>query len=148
MLALIRTLGPVAALLLGFLGGGGIIGAAGWAWNVMVDNPEIVRVTRAADQAQCTIDTQKAAMAATEAERVRQEKVAEQALDAYRAAADAAEQARQATADQLDKEIADHEQDMAQQGRGCTLTDDDFKWLRDQPGAPRPAAGGTPAGKG
>ena len=135
MLALIRTLGPVAALLIGIAGSGALSGAAFWAWNAFIDNPQLVSVTKATAEAQCKIRVLEAAKAAEAAERARQDAASEAAIKAYLAAAEARQKAEDAAREQLEQEIADYEKRLADEGRSCALDDADIGWLRGQQSA-------------
>jgi biopolymer transport protein ExbB/TolQ len=130
MLALIRTLGPVVAMVIG-LGGGSILsGAAFWAWNTFVENPQIVAVERATAELQCQVRTLEAAKAAEAAERARQDAASEAAIKAYLEAADERQRAQDELQQKMEQEIADYEQQLASNGRACLLDDADLGFLR------------------
>lgn len=130
MLALIRTLGPVVALVIGMIGGGTMIGGLGAAYNIWIDNPQVAReATNRANDA-CTIRTMDAANRAQAAERSRQEAAAHAAEDAYQAAIEARQKLVEATQDALAQQEADYQQQIDAQGRQCTLDDGDLKFLR------------------
>lgn len=139
MLALLRALGPVTVLLLGFASGGALLGGVGWLYNVLIDNPQVAReaATRASDA--CAIRVADAALRAEAAEHQRQLQISADALAAWRAAADAQEQRRRIVESQLDQERTEHEVELRDAGRSCVLGDGDYEWLRRQPG-------GAPAG--
>ncbi len=130
MLTLIRTLGPVAAMLIGLVGGGGLIGAAGWAFNEWVDNPHVRELAVQKERDVCVIRTMDAANRAEAAERERQRVVLADAIAAYRAALDAGDAARRAAETARDQERADYEQKLRDAGLSDVLTDGDFEWLR------------------
>lgn len=130
MLALIRTLGPIAAMLIGLAGGSTVLGAAAWLWNDFVDNPHVRELVRVEERAACQLRTLEAANAAEAAERARQQAIGRDALAAYRDAAAAHAALAQQAQDQLEAEIAKNEQDLVAQGRSCLLNDDDVVRLR------------------
>jgi hypothetical protein len=116
-------------------------GGAGWAWNVLFDNPVVEKAaTRRAEDA-CALRTVDAANRAEAAERRRQDSINAEAIAVWRAAADAQAQRRRAAEVTLDREIADYELKLRETGRSCVVTDDDFGWLRDQPDLPPRANG-------
>lgn len=137
MLPLIRTLGPVAALLIGLAGGTGIVGAGAWAFNELFDNPHVRELAIQKERDACVIRTMDAANRAENQERARQRVVLNDAINAYEAAIDAGEAARRATEAARDQERADYEQKLRDAGLSDVVTDSDFKWLRDKPGGPK-----------
>lgn len=142
MLALIRTLGPVAAMLIGIAGGSALIGGGAWLWNEWIDNPHVRDLVRVEERAACTIRTMAAADAAEAAERTLQEQAGRAALDAYQRAAEARERLQIEVQDKLEQEIADNEALLAAQGRSCLLDPADVRWLRGERNAADPTAGG------
>lgn len=135
ILTLVRTLGPVAALLIGLAGGGTLIGGLGALWNVAIDNPQVAREAAARAEDACTIRTMDAANRAREAEQGRQQSVVADALAAYRAALSAREAQASQIQDQMEASIADYEARLSAEGRSCPLDDADLDWLRGKPGA-------------
>lgn len=134
MLALIRTLGPVAALLVGLACGTGVAGAAAWAFNAWIDNPHVRELAVQKERDACQFRTLDAANRAEAAERQRQRAVLEEAIKAYEAAIDAGIAARLATEAARDQERADYEQKLRDAGLSDVVTDADFEWLRRQHG--------------
>ena len=134
MFALIRTLGPVAALLIGFAGGTGIAGTAAWVFNAWIDNPHVRELATQSERDACVIRTMDAANRAETAERQRQRAVLDDAIKAYEAAIDAGTAARLATEAARDQERADYEQKLRDAGLSDVVTDADFEWLRRQHG--------------
>lgn len=130
MLALIRALGPVAALLIGMVGGGGIITAVGVAYNTYIDNPHVIALASQKERDACAIRTMDAANRAETAERERQRRVNSDVLTIFRRAAELEEEMRRIAEDELDKEIIRHEAELSDARRICTITDGDFEWLR------------------
>lgn len=130
MLALIRTLGPVVALVIGLAGGGTIIGGLAYVYNVLIDNPGIAREATARANDACTIRTQEAAHKAEIAERARQEAVTRDAVKAYQDAIAARDRLASQLQDQLEQGIADNEKRLMDEGRSCTLDDADVQWLK------------------
>ena len=138
MLALIRTLGPVAAMVIGLAGGSTIIGAGAWLFNEFIDNPHVRELVRVEERAACTIRTMEAANAAEDRERARQDAAGKIAIDAYRKAAELRERLQAAVQQTLEEEIANNEKLLVEQGRSCLATGDDVRWLRgDAPAAGR-----------
>lgn len=109
------------------LGAGAVVAVLFLAWNGWIDNPRVEREATAG----CLGTVEKAALEAQLAEERRRRAAAEAALADYRrqADADAAEAAVRAA--ELQKEIADYEQKLADAGRSCHLDDDDLRWLHD-----------------
>jgi hypothetical protein len=136
MFTLIRTLGPIAAMLLGLGGGSLLIGGLGVAYNIFIDNPHVVAITKATAEAECRIRVLEAADAAEKAERERQQAASEAAITAYLKAAEERQRAQEALQDQLEQEIADYEAQLAADGRQCLTDDADVVWLRGS-NAPR-----------
>lgn len=134
MLGLIRTLGPVAAMLVGLAGGTGLVGAAAWAFNEWIDNPHVRELAAQKERDACIIRTMDAANRAEDAERDRQLAVIEDTINAYEAALDLGDVARRAAETARDQERADYEQKLRDAGLGDVLTDSDFEWLRRQRG--------------
>jgi hypothetical protein len=132
MLALIRTLGPVIALLTGMGGGGLLVGGLGAAYNIFIDNPHVRELERVRQEDACTIRTQAAAAVAEKAERLRQQAAGNAALEAYRDAVEARERMRIEVVDQLEREIAENEARLAEQGRSCLTDDADVRWLLER----------------
>lgn len=130
MLALIRTLGPVVAMVIGLGGGTAVSGAAFWAWNTFIENPRIVAVERATAELQCQVRTAAAAKAAEDAERARQDAASEAAIKAFLEAADERQRAQDELQQKMEQEIADYEQQLATDGRACLLDDADLGFLR------------------
>lgn len=137
MLSLIRTLGPVAALLIGLAGGTGVVGVGAWAFNELIDNPHVRELAIQKERDACVIRTMDAANRAENRERARQHAVLNDAINAYEAAIDAGEAARRATEAARDQERADYEQKLRDAGLSDVVTDNDFKWLRNKPGGPK-----------
>lgn len=135
MLNLIRTLGPVAALLIGLAGGTGVAGIAAWAFNAWVDNPHVRELATQKERDACVIRTMVAADRAEAAERARQRAVLEDAINAYEAAIDAGNAARLEAEAARDQERADYEQKLRDAGLSDVVTDADFEWLRRQHGS-------------
>jgi hypothetical protein len=132
MIALIRTLGPVAAMLVGLAGGTGLVGAVAWLFNEFVDNPHVRELVRVEERAACTIRTQEAADAAEKAERQRQILAGAAALKTYRDQAEARDRLEAEVRDQLESEIAENEQRLAAAGRSCRVDRDDVEWLQPE----------------
>lgn len=130
ILAFLGRLAPQAVLLIGLAGGGTIIGGLGWAYNVLIDNPQVAREATARANDACTIRTMDAANKARDAERARQQAIMADALRAYQQAVEARQQQLDATQDQMAQQEADYEQQLEGQGRYCTLDDGDLKFLR------------------
>jgi hypothetical protein len=130
MLAVIRTLGPVVALVLGLAGGGTLIGAAAYFYNVLIDNPQVAKAATDRANDACTIRVQAAAHDAEAAERARQQVVTADALRAYQEAVDARQKLTEAMQDQLQQQEIDYEKKLSDQGRSCTLDDNDLEFLR------------------
>lgn len=132
VIALVKALGPVAAMIVGIIGGTSLTGAAAWAWNLFVDNPAVER--RAADS--CTIRVMDAANRGEQAERQRQAAVREATISAYETALATEEAARRMVEAQRNIERADYERKLREAGRSDVITDDDFDWLRRERGSP------------
>lgn len=132
MLALIRTLGPVVALVIGLAGGGTIIGAGAYLYNIVIDNPRVAKEAHDAAIAEMTIKLQRAVEAARAAAIAQQQAVMRDALAAYQALLAAHDQEAADKQDQLEQEISDHEKQDAADGRSCPLDDADLDWLRKQ----------------
>jgi hypothetical protein len=130
MFALIRTIGPIAAMLLGLGGGSLLIGGLGVAYNVFIDNPHVVAITKATAAAECRIRVLEAADAAEKAERDRQEAASEAAIKAYLEAAAERQRLQDALMDQQEKEIADNEARLAEMGRTCVIDEADVQFFR------------------
>lgn len=137
MLALIRTLGPVAAMLVGLAGGTGLAGAAAWTFNEWIDNPHVRALATQKERDACVIRTMDAANRAEAAERTRQRAVLADAINAYEAAIDAGNAARRAAETARDQERADYEQKLREDGLSDVVTGSDFEWLRRQHGSGR-----------
>ncbi len=130
MLALLARFGPMLIpVLLGALPAF----AAGWfAHGVKfdwIDRPAIIHEATARADDACTIRTQDAANRAEQAARARQQAASAEARRIYDAALAASEQLAQSAQTALDEEIADRETLLANEGRSCSLTDDDLRWL-------------------
>jgi hypothetical protein len=130
MFALIRTIGPIAAMLLGLGGGSLLIGGLGVAYNVFIDNPHVVAITKATAEAECRIRVLEAADAAEKAERDRQEAASEAAIKAYLEAAAERQRLQDALMDQQEQEIADNEVRLAEMGRTCVIDEADVQFFR------------------
>jgi hypothetical protein len=130
MFALIRTIGPIAAMLLGLGGGSLLIGGLGVVYNVFIDNPHVVAIAKATAEAECRIRVLEAADAAEKAERDRQSKASEAAIKAFLEAADERQLAQEALQDQLEQEISDYEKQLTAEGRQCLTDGADVDWLR------------------
>ena len=135
MLALIRTLGPIAAMLIGLGGGGTLASAAAWAFNEWIDNPHVRELAVQKERDACVIRTMDAASRAEDAEQARQRAVLDDAIAAYEAALDMGNAARRAAETARDQERADYEQKLRDAGITDVVTDSDFEWLRRQHGA-------------
>lgn len=135
MLSLLRSLGPVAAMLLGLAGGTGMAGAAAWAFNEWIDNPHVRELAAQKERDACIVRTMDAANRAEQAERARQRAVIADAITAYEAAIDASDVARRAIEAARDQERADYEQKLRDAGLSDVVTGDDFEWLRRRRGA-------------
>jgi hypothetical protein len=130
MLASLRTAAGIAVLILGLFAGGTLSGAGFWLWNQFVENPRIIAVERAAQEAICTLKTQDAARQAERIERDRQQAASALALSNYQSQYEARERLRQSVIEQLEQEISDYEHKLSASGRSCPLTADDVEWLR------------------
>ncbi len=120
--------------------------AAGWfAHGVkfdLIDRPAIIREATVRAEDACTIRTQAAASRAEQAERARQRAANAEARRIYDTALAASEQLAESAQTALDKEIADREAILAGEGRSCSFTDDDLRWLYDNGPAPAGSGGG------
>jgi hypothetical protein len=137
MLALIRTIGPVAAMLIGIAGGSTLVGAGAWAFNEWIDNPHVHALATQKERDAATIRVMDAANRAEVAERARQRAVLDTAVAAYEAALDAGDVARRAAETARDQERADYEQKLRDAGLSDLVTDGDFDWLRRPHGPAR-----------
>lgn len=109
------------------IGAGALVAAGFFAWNSLVDNPRVAREATAG----CLSTVETAALEAQLAEERRRRAAATAALELYRRQADADAAAAAAAAEDLQKRIADYEKELAGAGRGCALSADDLRWLRD-----------------
>lgn len=109
------------------LGAGAVVAALFLAWNGWLDNPRVAREATAG----CLSTVETAALKAQLTEERRRRAAAEAALADYRRQADADAAEAAARAAELQKEIADYEQKLADAGRSCHLDDDDLRWLHD-----------------
>ncbi len=130
LVALLRTLGPIAAVLIGLGGGGALSGAAFWAWNTLIDNPQLIAITKATADAECRIRVLEAADAAEKAERARQDAASQAAIEAYLDEAAEREKLAADERDRLEQEIADYEQQLAAGRRQCLTDHADVQFLR------------------
>lgn len=130
MLALIRTLGPVVAMVIGLGGGTAVSGAAFWAWNTFIENPRIVAVERATAELQCQVRTAAAAKAAEDAERARQDAASEAAIKAFLEAAQERQRLEEAERDEMEAAIAEYELQLASGGRQCLTDEADVQFLK------------------
>lgn len=138
MLRALASLSPVVVLLLGAVPaalGGWFAGAAKFA---LVDAPQIRAEASAAAEVQCALRVTLAANAAEKAERDRQKQVSSDALAAYRAALANSERTAAMATERLERDIADYETQLVEQGRFCGITqpDIDFMYGRSPPGGP------------
>lgn len=129
MIRLLANLSPVLVLLVGAVPAF----AAGWfAHGVKfdwLDRPSIIREATATADAACALRVSNAATAAETAERERQRLANLDARRMYDQALEASQRAAQAAESQLEKEIADHEAQLAIEGRSCSLTQPDIDSL-------------------
>lgn len=133
MLRLIMGLGPVAALLIGIVGSGAVMGAGFWAWNTFIDNPQVAAVAFAKAESACTIRVMAAAERAEEAAERRIQQAGDEALAAYRKAAETRERLRVEINTRLEEEIRGYERTLDALGRSCLVNDDDFGVFNRQP---------------
>jgi hypothetical protein len=143
---MIVALMRMAPVLLPVLAGAIPAFAGGWFAHGLkfdlIDRPAIIReATVRADDA-CTIRTQAAANRAEQIERARQLAANAEARRIYEAALTNSELLAEAAQTALDKEIADREAILASEGRSCSFTDDDLRWLYDNGPAPAGSGGG------
>lgn len=140
---LVARLGP---MLIPVLLSGGVAFGAGWfAHGVKfnwIDRPSIIREATATADMACAMRVSNAAAAAELAERNRQRAANAEARRIYEAALSSSEALAESAQSALDKEIADREAILASEGRSCSFTPDDLKWLYDN--GPAPAGRGGP----
>lgn len=141
MLALLARFGPMLVpVLLGALPAF----AAGWfAHGVKfdwVDRPAIIHEATVTADDKAAIRIMDAANRAEQAERNRQRAANAEAKRIYDEALKNSDALAQAAQTALDQEIADREKILASEGRTCSFTDDDLRWLYDN--GPAPASGG------
>ena len=125
MWTLIRSLPAIGILVIGLVGGGGVVGAAQWAWLHLVHDPAL----RRAATAELTARVQQAAAQATAAEQLRQFKAGELATQQYLEDKAASDAAHRAEIDALNQEIDQYERDKASSGTACRLTQRDIDFL-------------------
>lgn len=132
MLALIRTLGPVVAMIIGVVGGGAVIGGLGTLYNIYIDNPQVERLATARANDACTIRTMAAANEARIETEARVRAATDAALKAYQAAVDEKQALQEQIQDQLAQENADYEKQLEAENRSCPLSSGDLDFLRKQ----------------
>lgn len=129
MLRLIGALGPVAAIVIGLLGGGAVTGAAAWFGRGLIfdwfEKPAIVR----AERQRCADEVELAAANARRIEQQRQITIANQAMEQAAREEAALEAAHAENVGKLTEELKAYEAQRAGEGRSCPLTDADLRFL-------------------
>lgn len=130
MIKWLMSISPIAVLLAGAIPAG----AVGWfAHGVkfnLLDRPAIIHEATARADDAAAIRVMDAANRAEQAERTRQQAASAEALRIYREALNNSQQAAAEATTKLEQEIADHETQLALEGRSCRITGDDLLWLR------------------
>ena len=131
-------LGLSPGLLAGVFGiGGASLAVAGFMlWNELIDNPYIRNFERARAEDACTIRTMEAANIAEAAERQRQQRASNAAIEAYRLALADREKASALAEEKFEQESADYEAELNATGRACILDLSDIDRLRGKQNVP------------
>jgi hypothetical protein len=95
-------------------------------YDVAIDDPAVVASARAG----FVTEAERDALAGRLAETERQRLAAEAAAGMLRNELDRQTDAEQAAADKLEQARAEYEQKLADEGRKCTLNDEDVQWLQ------------------
>lgn len=101
-----------------------VLGAA-HVYNTVIDNPAVVREARAGFVLQAERDALVARLAEVERQRV----AAERARADLQGWIEQIERDAEARTEQLEKEIDEYEQKLAEDGRACYLNRADIEWL-------------------
>lgn len=117
-------IGGIRGVLVAAATASAVLGAA-HVYNTMFDNPAVVREARAGFVLQAERD----ALLAQVAEMRRQRDAADRAHADFLTWVDQIERDAEARTEQLEKEIDEYEQKLAEDGRACYLNRADIEWL-------------------